>query len=348
MMTPERLTFLIDKFSSQRIIVIGDFFLDKYLEVDPALGEPSIETGKTAHQVVKVRHSPGGAGNVVSNLSALGTGLVHAVGIIGDDGEGYELRKDLEKLGCSISGLYVAPDCVTPTYLKPRDKSVPGLAGEHNRYDTKNRTRTGPEIVECMVSKLDSLLPDVDAVIIIDQVVEDDCGVVTSTMRKVLSDRAIQYPKVTFWADSRAHIRLFRNVIIKSNQFEAVGIKSPYLGYTVDESELLESVVRLRAEVNSPVFVTRGASGMIVSDPEPTAIRGVRVEGQIDITGAGDSVSAGAVLTLACGSTLSEAALIGNLVASITIQQLGTTGTATQEQLPPRLELWHEQESDNK
>jgi len=87
---------------------------------------------------------------------------------------------------------------------------------------------------------------------------------------------------------------------------------------------------------------------MIVSDPEPTAIRGVRIEGQIDITGAGDSVSAGAVLTLACGSTLSEAALIGNLVASITIQQLGTTGTATQEQLPPRLELWHEQESDNK
>ena len=57
----ERLAQLIGRFHRLRIAVVGDFFLDKYLDVDPALAELSIETGKTAHQVAAVRHSPGAA-----------------------------------------------------------------------------------------------------------------------------------------------------------------------------------------------------------------------------------------------------------------------------------------------
>src|SRR5688500_3517916 len=100
-MTPARLQQLIDCFASRRIAVVGDFFLDKYLTVDPALAEPSVETGKTAHQVVAVRTSPGAAGTVVNNLSALNAGTIHAVGAIGDDGEGYDLRRGLELRRCS-------------------------------------------------------------------------------------------------------------------------------------------------------------------------------------------------------------------------------------------------------
>jgi bifunctional ADP-heptose synthase (sugar kinase/adenylyltransferase) len=36
---------------------------------------------------------------------------------------------------------------------------------------------------------------------------------------------------------------------------------------------------------------------------------------------------------LASGTNLVEAAAFGNLIASITIQQIGTTGTATPEQV---------------
>ena len=76
---------------------------------------------------------------------------------------------------------------------------------------------------------------------------------------------------------------------------------------------------------------------MLVSDPQPILVPGVRVEGPTDPTGAGDSATAGAVLALAAGAALPEAALVGNLVASITVEQLATTGTASPEQLPPRL-----------
>ena len=81
-----------------------------------------------------------------------------------------------------------------------------------------------------------------------------------------------------------------------------------------------------------------------MSDPEPTLVPGVRVEGPIDSTGAGDSATAGAVLALAAGATCPEAALVGNLVASITVQQLATTGTAQPDELPPRLALWARQQ----
>ena len=352
-MTPSRLQELIGLFPSRRIAVVGDFFLDKYLDTDPSLAETSVETGKRANQVVAVRCSPGAAGTVVNNLAALGLaalgtadlgeGRLFAVGAIGDDGEAYELRRGLEQLGCRTDGLLPFDSLMTPTYLKPRDRTRPGLAGEFERYDTKNRLPTPQNVVDRVIDALDDLLPDVDAVIIADQVEADDCGIITAQMRDVLSDRAGRHPAVIFWADSRTHIRLFRGVTIKPNQFEAVGHTDPEPGDIVNPDVLSDAVGKLRTQNNAPLCVTLGEQGILVSDPELTAVPGVRLEGPLDPTGAGDSVTAGAVLALASGATLAEAALVGNLVASLTVQQLGTTGTATPQQLVERLELWRAQ-----
>jgi len=124
-MPQDRLGQLLARFPRLRIAVIGDFFLDKYLDVDPALAETSLETAKVAHQVVAVRHSPGAAGTIVSNLSALGAGTMHAVGFSGDDGESYDLRADLARLRCTTQHLHVVPERMTPTYLKPGTAPTP-------------------------------------------------------------------------------------------------------------------------------------------------------------------------------------------------------------------------------
>jgi rfaE bifunctional protein kinase chain/domain len=342
-MPPERLDELLDRFGRLRIGVIGDFFLDKYLDVDPALAEYSIETGKTAHQVVAVRHSPGAAGTVVCNLAALGARAMHAIGFTGDDGRAYELRKDLNELGCDVEDLHCDTSRITPTYLKPRDAADASLAGEHSRYDTKNRTATSDTLERQIVDSLDRLLPQLDAVIAMDQVEEPQCGVITRGVRESLSDRATQYPQVVFWADSRLRIRQFENVIIKPNQFEALGMDNPPPGTEIDVPQLEHALEKLRGQTGAPVCVTRGTRGILLTDPEPTQVPGFAVEGPIDPTGAGDSVTAGAVLALAAGARLDEAALIGNLVASITIEQLATTGTARPEQLRRRLTAWNEQ-----
>jgi len=342
-MTQERLGELVSRFPRLRVAVLGDFFLDKYLDVDESIAETSVETGKTAHQVVAVRHSPGAAGTVVSNLAALGTGTLYAIGFTGDDGESYELRKDLRALGCSTEHLHLSGGVMTPVYLKPRYIHDKRLAGEHNRYDTKNRAKTSERLEKDIVSSLDALLGRVDAVILADQVEADDCGVVTSAVRAAAGDRAKHNPRVVFCADSRSHIDRFRNVVTKPNQFEAVGKAWPRPDEKVPLDMLLPAITRLRDAVGAPVCATRGADAMIVTDPEPTAVRAVRVDGETDTTGAGDSVTAGVVLALAAGATLPEAALIGNLVASITIQQLATTGVARPDELPPRLQMWLEQ-----
>src|ERR1700744_405591 len=123
-----RLQALLQGFPQRRIAVLGDFFLDKYLEVLPELAEPSLETGRVAHQVLAVRRYPGAAGTVVNNLAALGAGELHAIGAVGNDGEGYDLCQGLNKINCSTNGLLRCPELLTPTYLKPRDQHVAGLA----------------------------------------------------------------------------------------------------------------------------------------------------------------------------------------------------------------------------
>jgi rfaE bifunctional protein kinase chain/domain len=346
MMTPGRLKELTRQFKHQKIAVIGDFFLDKYLEIDSELAETSLETQKTAHQVVGSYHSPGAAGTIVANLSSLGAGHIEAIGFIGDDGAGLELVRELAFLNCSTEGLFEVPGKMTPVYMKPRDIKIRGLKGEHDRYDFKNRQETSREIGDKIVRNLDKALANADAVIIADQVPEVDCGVLTGFVRSALSDRASRCPAKVFWADSRSRIRHFKHMMTKPNQFECMEIENPPPGTSLDPEELIEAVKKLRVETNAPVFCTLGPKGILVSDPEVLLVPGLRLEGVLDTTGAGDSVSAGASLALSAGASCYEAALVGNLAASITVQQLNTTGTARVEQLEEQLELWHRQRNE--
>ena len=144
-MRKQRLKEIAAGFPTARVAIVGDFFLDKYLDVDPEIEERSVETDKRAHQVVRVRHSPGAAGTVANNLVALNAGEVHTVGCIGDDGEGFTLRRDLQGQGVDTGSLVVATQRFTPTYLKPCDVGG-GLKAEHERYDTKNRTPAPPDV----------------------------------------------------------------------------------------------------------------------------------------------------------------------------------------------------------
>src|SRR5207248_7046351 len=99
MLTDTGLETILEAIPRLRLAVVGDLFLDRYLDLDATLTEPSIETGLDAYQVVRVRPSPGAAGTVLNNLAALGVEHLHPIAVIGDDGEGYELQQALAALG---------------------------------------------------------------------------------------------------------------------------------------------------------------------------------------------------------------------------------------------------------
>src|SRR5277367_5990139 len=97
-MNSDTLQGIAARYSNLRIAVVGDFCLDRYLEIDPARAEISIETALPVYNVVRVRSQPGAAGTILNNLVALGVGQIFPVGFCGEDGEGYELLRALRSL----------------------------------------------------------------------------------------------------------------------------------------------------------------------------------------------------------------------------------------------------------
>lgn len=339
-MNQARLDELLDGFPHLQVLVVGDFFLDRYLIIDRQLSEVSLETGLEAYQVVDIRCSPGAAGTVTSNLRALSV-EVTALGVIGDDGQGYELKRSLTERGVDIEPLIERADRFTPTYTKPMVRESDGREHEIQRLDIKNRSPLPAEVEDLVIGHLRALVPQVDGVIVADQVQEANCGVVTDRVRAEIGELALRHPEVVFAADSRARIGLFQHVIVKPNAQEAIlAVRPDWAGEVNNEPELelaRESGAELFRRNRKPVFLTIGAQGtLLFTGAGCKHIPAVPVSGQIDIVGAGDSVMAGIVSALCSGAEPSEAALLGNLMASITIQQIGTTGTATPAQVLER------------
>lgn len=335
-MDEKRLNQLLDRFPHIKLLVVGDFFLDKYLDLERRWSEISLETGLEAYQAVGVRCSPGAAGTVVNNLCALDV-QVTALGIIGDDGEGYELKRALEARGADVSPLIVDTRRFTPTYTKPLMREANGELHELNRIDIKNRQPL-PAVLETeLIHRLETFATKVQGIIVADQVPEANCGVLTDQVRVALSKLGGRYPSLIIAVDSRERIGLFEQVILKPNAREALRAVGQQPRQQPELAEVEAAGAALFQRTRRPVFVTIGAAGILVfTDQGMRHVPGVPVSGPIDPVGAGDSVMAGIVSMLCAGATPTEAALVGNLVASITVQQLGTTGTASRQQVLER------------
>jgi rfaE bifunctional protein kinase chain/domain len=335
-MNQARLDKLLNRFPHLQVLVVGDFFLDKYLIIDRQLSEVSLETGLEAYQVVDIHCSPGAAGTVTSNLRALGV-KVTALGLIGDDGQGYELKRGLMERDVDIAPLIERGDFSTPTYTKPMVRERDGREHEIQRLDIKNRSPLPTEVEDLVIGRLRSLVPQMDGVIVADQVPKANRGVITDRVRAEIGELARCHPEMVFAADSRARIGLFEHIIIKPNAREAIlAIQPDWLG-EIELGLAKESGAELFRRNRKPVFLTIGAQGILLfTEAGCEHIPAVPVSGEIDIVGAGDSVMAGIVSALCSGADPKEAALLGNLVASITIQQIGTTGTATPAQVRER------------
>lgn len=342
-MTSEELEAILARFPGLRVCVLGDLFLDKYLDIDPALAETSLETGLEAHQVTQVRCYPGAIGTVAANLAALGVGRVALLSIIGDDGEGYDLRRAAERMGLDCTWLRVQPGLHTPTYTKPLLHTAGGKPVELNRLDVKNRRPLPAEAEAWVLSRLEEAAATFDAIAIGDQVQERDCGVVTGRVRAALARLAEEHPRVALIADSRCRIGEFRNVIVKPNRAEALAALGEAEASGADPAQ---AALQLAARVGRPAFVTLAEEGLIVADGSRVwQVPGYRVSGEVDPVGAGDSVMAGIAAALASGATLQQAGLLGCLVASLTVQQIGVTGTASPAQVRRRFGEYLQQRS---
>ena len=335
-----RLNDLLRRFRQLHVAVIGDFFLDSYLDCDEQLNEPSLETGRNCLQVVRTRRQAGAAGTVAANLMALGAGAVSAIGFCGEDGEGWELQRVMGELGLLVEGFFPVADRLTPTYCKPCyvDRGSGGwhVRQELGRIDIKNRRPTANALQDKLATAVRDGIEHWHAVVVVDQVSEAGHGVITPRIRKLLEDMSRRHPLVPFLVDSRQRIGQFPGLPIKPNHHEAAAALKTRPASS--PSTAMTQAKRLSGRSGRPVFLTLAEQGMVTSVGDVVQhVSGFPiVDSPIDPVGAGDSTTAALACCLGSGATPLEAALVANLVGSITVQQIGTTGTATPTQVRRR------------
>jgi rfaE bifunctional protein kinase chain/domain len=330
----DRFGLITSKYRQLRLAIVGDFCLDRYLEIDPTRRETSLETGLPVHNVMRVRSQPGGAGTILNNLAALGVGAIYPVGFVGEDGEGFELRRALAaKSSVGMEFLLPTDHRRTFTYCKPLVIEPGQPPVELNRLDSKNWTPTPASVEEAINLAIKKLAARVDGIILLDQVDVSNTGVVTENVLNTVDAISRANPKLLIIADSRRGLRDFPPVTYKMNRAELARLS----GCTgLEDLVAAERKAAALARVNQRrVFVTLAEAGMLGADPSGAVeqVAAIPVRGEIDVVGAGDAVTANLAAALAAGAGLREALELANAAASIVVHQLGTTGTASVGQI---------------
>lgn len=328
-MTEARIQEILEKISGVKIAVYGDFCLDAYWLMDPDGSEVSVETGLKAEAVAKHFYSPGGAGNIVANLAALKPADIKVIGVTGNDIYGRELSSQLQDLGADTSSLIIQNEAFhTYTYTKKYygDKEDPRID-----FGLKNRRSAGTD--EALLGQIESALVSHDALIFNQQVV----GSITNhefidkanALFKKFKDKIVVL-------DSRHFNDRFSNIYRKANEVEIAVLNGldvkPQDEVTISQVRKYGTAVYRQYE--KPVFVTCGNRGIVCIDAEGiTEIPGVRLSGDLDTVGAGDTTLGALTLCLAAGISPPESAGFANLAAAVTVQKLRTTGTASGEEI---------------
>lgn len=326
-MNKERFKEITARYSALRIAIVGDYSCDRYLEIDPARAETSIETGLPVHNVTRVRAQPGAAGTILNNLVALNIGELWPVGFCGCDGEGYELRRALEQLpGVQMKHFLQSEEQRTFTYCKPLVMEPGRPPRELNRLDSKNWHPSPQAIQNQFADSIRTLADNVDAFILLDQVDVSETGVITQSLLAAVEE--IATPKATIIGDSRRSLKNWPAIDYKMNLTE-------FQKLTGNSSDPQPAITDLARQKKRRIFVTMAEKGIICGNPDGTTNHEPArpIQGEIDIVGAGDAVMANLATALAAKADSQEALQLANAAASIVIHKLGTTGTATVDEI---------------
>jgi len=313
---------ILDSIGTVRIGVLGDFCMDMYWHADMTRSVLSRETPHFPLPIVSEKMSPGAAGNVAANIAALRPGKLIVLGAIGKDWRGAILKESLAALGADVR-LIESEHRSTNAYIKPMMKGTADVVYEAPRLDFENSEELDPDAEDKLIEALKEAAKELDVLCVCDQMVN---GCVTRWVREAVTELAGE--GLTVIADSRDNIAQYRNVIVKPNDIEAARA----LGF--DHLFPGEAVRRLHEKTGKTAIVTAGPDGCWLCGGEYAVnYPAFPAEGPIDICGAGDTFLSAFACCLGGGADAGDAAVLGNLASSITIQKLGMTGTATREEL---------------
>lgn len=319
--TLDRLLEVLERMAGNRVVVVGDSILDRYIwgKVSRVSPEAPVPVVNVTHESVRL----GGACNVVHNVQRLG-GRASIVSVVGEDAQGECLIRELAKEGVDTSGMVVHPG--RPTTTKSR---VIAHSQQLLRFDQEERGVLPDGVQEALLEKLESLLGGGGVLLFSDYakgVLSQGFVAEAFRMAKKAGLPIFVDPKV-------ASIESFRDAtILTPNNLEA----SQASGLDIDdEASLIEAGQRLMSRLSSQsLLITRGEAGMTLFESgNPLHVSHIPAVAQdvYDVTGAGDTVIATMSLSYASGASFLEAAVLSNLAASVVVGVVGTAAISRED-----------------
>jgi len=326
-LTSKRAAKIIENFGDQRILVIGDIMLDRYIFGDAQRISP--EAPVPVVRVERESEVPGGASNVGLNISTLG-GEVNLCGATGADLHGAQLRQLLATAKIGIDG--VVEQDSHPTTVKTR---IIAQRQQVVRVDHENGAGLASDTIDAICERIGKLAERATGIII------EDYG--KGVVRQRVVDSAItaaQERDIPIGVDPKNNHELdIHGVTIatpnRKETFDGAGIpdRHPYPPPLEDEALLAASDVLFERWGPKLLMTTLGADGMLLHTAEgPVRHVPTRAREVFDVSGAGDTVIAVCVLALAAGASYYEAAELANFAAGLVVGKLGTA-TISQKEL---------------
>lgn len=286
-----------------KILVIGDFMLDTY-----TVGKVSRISPEAPVPILHIQeqtHLPGGAGNVVLNLQALGAEVI-PIGRIGDDDNGAELAKVFDK------GFFVQKGYHTPG----KNRLMSG-GQQIIRVDYENNIPLSPAVEKKVLKFIQTHCLDVEAIAISDY----KKGMLTESLLSFLIEFGMKNVIPVIVDPKGDDFTKYRGAtLIKPNLSEA------YLASKLPKEASLDEVgKKLLSQTKTPMLmITRSSEGIALFAPRKSRqdfpVKSKEVQ---DVTGAGDTVLATITLCLANDIEIDAAIHLANIAAGVVIEKIG-------------------------
>lgn len=307
---------LVGRFSSLRVVVVGDLIVDEYVTCDP-LGmsqeDPTIVVTPIKHDLFV-----GGAGIVAAHARGLGAQVTY-FGAVGEDQAAAYASRMLQKHGVDVC---LIKDESRPTTLKQRYRA---RGKTLLRVSHLRQHDIGHELIAHMLGELDRVLENADLLVFSDF----NYGCLPQPLVEEIIARCVQHG-VPMVADSQSSSQVgdvsrFQGMLLLTpTEHEArLAMRDTGSGLVV-LADALHRKTRARH-----VFITLGAEGVLVHSGDGER-RGL-VTDQLpafnaaprDVSGAGDCLLMCSSMALVVGASIWESAYLGSIAAACQVGRVG-------------------------
>jgi D-beta-D-heptose 7-phosphate kinase/D-beta-D-heptose 1-phosphate adenosyltransferase len=319
----------VDRFASARVAVLGDLMLDRYFwgdvdRISPEAPVPVVRVNRRSRRL-------GGAANVAANLRALGA-TVEVVAVRGDDREGREVVRMLERRGIATGGVVVESGRETTEKVR--------IIARHQqvvRADFESEEPVGGEARERLYQRALSLSESFDALVVSDYgkgvVLEPDLREVLAAWRgrgrPVLVDPHV--PHFPWYHGATVVTPNAREALLSAGIDFRRGNDPAATAFEVVQRMELDALLVTRGEDGMSLYYYSGGPAH-ASGPVGEAVHIPTVAKEVfDVTGAGDTVISVLALALAAGADMVDGVVMANQAAGEVIKEVGTSTLSAAE-----------------